>query len=107
MVSGATLDSVLAQTGRTTVDRSAPLACEADPDLFFPVGEDGPALRQMSRAKAVCFGCPQALACLVEGLGEDDGIWGGTTPQERRDLRRRLGALRRHLRRAADEKRSA
>ncbi|MBB2894627.1 WhiB family transcriptional regulator [Flexivirga oryzae] len=58
-------------------------------DLFFPVGTTGPALAQTERAKAICRTCPVAAQCLEAALahGEDDGIWGGMTPEERRRLR--------------------
>ena len=38
-------------------------ACrDADPDLFFPVGTAGPALRQVEEAKRICRACPAHLA---------------------------------------------
>ena len=65
----------------------------ADPELFFPVSEAGRATRrQVAEAKAVCARCPVMEECrdwAVEA-GEPEGIWGGTTPEERRHLRRRL-----------------
>ena len=65
-------------------------AChEADPDLFFPVGTTGPALRQIDEAKRICRSCPARTACLAWALGRGitDGVWGGTTEDERRALR--------------------
>jgi WhiB family redox-sensing transcriptional regulator len=61
-----------------------------DPELFFPVSESGPAARQIAAAKAVCARCPAAAECRDWALraGEPAGIWGGTTPEERRALRR-------------------
>ena len=38
-------------------------------------------------AKAQCVGCPVREACLAFGLDEEFGVWGGTTPDERRTLR--------------------
>jgi len=63
-----------------------------DPELFFPVGESGPAVRQVAAARAVCARCPVQRECRDWALqaGEPAGIWGGTTPEERRLLRRRL-----------------
>lgn len=62
--------------------------CEpgVDPELFFPLGESGPAARQIADAKAICAQCPVAAQCRDWALrtGEPDGIWGGTTPEERR-----------------------
>jgi WhiB family redox-sensing transcriptional regulator len=36
-------------------------------ELFFPIGETGPALRQLTRAKRVCAGCPVRSRCLEWG----------------------------------------
>lgn len=61
----------------------------ADPDLFFPIGYAGPLAAQAAAAKAICANCPVTAQCLDWALraGEPDGIWGGTTPEERRYLR--------------------
>nr|WP_200946672.1 WhiB family transcriptional regulator [Janibacter sp. Soil728] len=66
-------------------------ACEGEElETFFPVGSYGPALWQEQRAKAICAGCRVVKECLAYALrtGQDHGIWGGLTSQERRDLRR-------------------
>lgn len=63
-----------------------------DPELFFPVSESGPESRQqVAAAKAVCARCPVIDRCRDWAVraGEAEGIWGGTTPDERRRLRRR------------------
>jgi WhiB family redox-sensing transcriptional regulator len=63
------------------------IACrDADPDLFFPVGPAGPALRQVDEAKRICRTCPAQARCLAWALdhGVTDGVWGGTTEDERR-----------------------
>ena len=61
-----------------------------DPELFFPIGSAGPALAQIVAAKAICARCPVRKACLrfALGTGQDYGIWGGLTENERRSLRR-------------------
>ncbi|MEU6305566.1 WhiB family transcriptional regulator [Streptomyces chartreusis] len=69
-------------------------SCQAeDPDLFFPVGNSasGPTLIQTDEAKAVCRRCPVREQCLAWALdaGPMDGIWGGTTEQERQAMTRR------------------
>ncbi|NEB41310.1 WhiB family transcriptional regulator [Streptomyces sp. SID14515] len=67
-------------------------ACrEEDPDLFFPIGSTGPAVVQTAEAKAVCRTCPVQAACLEWALenGQDSGIWGGLSENERRALKRR------------------
>lgn len=66
-------------------------ACrDQDPDLFFPIGDAGPALQQIDDAKAICHRCPVTEECLRFALatGQDYGIWGGLTADERRALRR-------------------
>jgi WhiB family redox-sensing transcriptional regulator len=62
-------------------------ACgDVDPELFFPVaGRTGPAMRQAKAAKAVCGRCPVRANCLSYALETmPEGIWGGTTEEERR-----------------------
>jgi WhiB family transcriptional regulator, redox-sensing transcriptional regulator len=59
--------------------------------LFFPVGTSGPALRQIAEAKTVCRRCPVVTECLAWALesGQDAGVWGGMSEDERRALLRR------------------
>ena len=67
-------------------------ACrDTDPDLFFPVGSTGLALEQIQSAKVVCQNCLAQDDCLEFALStnQDSGIWGGTSEDERRTLRRR------------------
>jgi WhiB family redox-sensing transcriptional regulator len=66
-------------------------ACrDTDPDLFFPVGSTGPAVEQIINAKAVCAICEARASCLEFALvtNQESGIWGGTTEEERRKLRK-------------------
>ena len=71
------------------------------PELFFPTGSTGAAVEEIIAAKAICLTCPVQDACLRFALEtkQEDGIWGGTTEEERRRLRRSWMAERR---RAAD-----
>ena len=72
-------------------DWRANSACrDTDPDLFFPVGTTGPALDQIASAKAVCDTCEAKAPCLEFALttNQDSGVWGGTSEEERRKLRR-------------------
>jgi len=67
-------------------------ACRgADPELFFPEGGGWRAAEQELAAKRVCDSCLVRKACLTWALTvpEAEGIWGGTTPVERRALRGR------------------
>lgn len=67
-------------------------AClDEDPELFFPVGETGAALHQFEFARRVCDTCERRTACLEVAIATDapHGMWGGTTPEERRRMKRR------------------
>lgn len=68
---------------------------EEDPELFFPVGTSGPALLQAELAKAVCRRCSVVDECLQWALetGQDAGVWGGMSEEERRALKGRAGAI--------------
>ena len=76
-------------------DRAACL--DEDPELFFPVGNTGPAFRQIEQAKAVCRRCEVRETCLSWAMesGKDDGVWGGLSTDERRALKRRIARARR------------
>ncbi len=63
-----------------------------DPELFFAPGDNWNANHLAAAAKAVCRACPVRAICLEEALRgrrDDFAILGGTTPNERRALRRR------------------
>lgn len=66
-------------------------ACrDADPELFFPVSKvDAKNQDQIRRAKKICARCPVRKECLQEAMDSGaEGVFGGTTEQERRELRR-------------------
>lgn len=68
-----------------------------DPELFFPVGNTGPAVDQIERAKSVCARCTVTEMCLQYAMdtGQDSGVWGGLSEDERRALKRRAARARR------------
>jgi WhiB family redox-sensing transcriptional regulator len=72
-------------------DRSACL--DEDPELFFPIGNTGPALVQVEEAKAVCARCPVLEQCRNWAMENpkltEYGVFGGMSEDERRSLRRR------------------
>ena len=76
-------------------DRAACL--EEDPELFFPVGNTGPALLQIEKARAVSHRCDVAQICLNWAVqsGQQDGVWGGQSEDERRAQKRRDARARR------------
>ena len=70
-------------------DRAACLV--VDPELFFPIGNTGPALFQIEEAKAVCRRCEVVEPCLSWAVEprQEDGVWGGQSADERRAVKRR------------------
>jgi len=78
-------------TGHKADWRAASACLHADPDLFFPISAIGPAVEQIALAKAICAGCAVRGKCLEFARKQDQlqGIWGGTTAEERLRARRR------------------
>ena len=75
-------------------DWRADAACrDADPELFFPASDVRSARAQVKTAKLICRGCPVSATCLTWALasGQEAGIWGGLTEEERRRLHRGRG----------------
>ena len=62
-----------------------------DPELFFSVGTSGPARLQDAEAKSVCKRCVVVADCLewALGSGQEYGVFGGMTSDERRIVSRR------------------
>ncbi|MHB1964223.1 MAG: WhiB family transcriptional regulator [Acidimicrobiales bacterium] len=73
-----------------SVDRSwhGRAACRGMTGTMFPLAPDrrppayGPAI-------AICARCPVVGPCRTAGASERDGVWGATTPADRRSRRRR------------------
>jgi len=66
-------------------------ACrDSDPEVFFPIGSTGPALDQIETAQRICTACTVRDECLEFSLAtnQEAGVWGGTTEEERRKLRK-------------------
>lgn len=73
-------------------------AClDQDPELFFPLGSGEGALLQVEQARDVCRGCAVRGLCLDWALEtyQADGVWGGMSEAERRNLKRRQSRERR------------
>lgn len=92
------------QSPATGRDWRRSAACrDVDPELFFPVGDAGPALMQTAQARAVCLRCSVRLECLSWALTAlPEGVAGGLTAVERAGLRRRRRVSRRPVRGAVD-----
>ena len=69
----------------------------AKPEMFFPAGDSDAVDQTVLQAKAMCRTCPVREDCLLFAFEtrQVDGIWGGTTEDERRRLRRAWVAARR------------
>ena len=86
---------------RETLDRlveqhSPNLMCQQAPDLYFVDDADeksGNYAKQLNAVKKGCNACPIQRQCAGYAIaaGEEWGIWGGTSPNERRAIRKRLG----------------
>lgn len=62
-------------------------ACKGmDASIFYKEEKDA----DYSEARAVCARCPVQVDCLMAGMGEQHGIWGGLSVRERRRYRRVL-----------------
>ena len=71
-------------------------ACAGYPNgLFFP-GPDS-TMASVEKARAICSVCPVKDDCLEYAFqaNQRSGIWGGTTEDERKSLRRKWLAARR------------
>jgi WhiB family redox-sensing transcriptional regulator len=70
--------------------RTQSLCRDSNSELFFPVGATGIALDQIEAAKEICQVCPVHRQCLEFALhtNQEAGVWGGTTEEERRKLRK-------------------
>jgi WhiB family transcriptional regulator, redox-sensing transcriptional regulator len=70
--------------------RSLSACSNEDPEMFFPAPRSLTMFVQLARAKAICRSCPVTEECLRYALatGQDYGVWGGTSEEERRGVRR-------------------
>ena len=87
------MDEDLSRT-RGLAWRDVGLCRDKDPNLFYPLRKGRGPVQQAEVAKAFCRVCPSREPCLAFALATDQrlGVWGGTTPEERRQL---LGRRRR------------
>lgn len=66
---------------------------EVGVDLFFP-DEGRSGIELYSFARKICAGCSVKNACLEWAIKhEDHGMWGGTTPVDRRNIRRKRNMI--------------
>jgi hypothetical protein len=84
---GRLIVAALDISGWHTPDFREQAACtSADPEAFFP--DKGNSAKP---AKDLCKRCPAIVECLDWALehNEQFGVWAGTTPDERKALRRK------------------
>ena len=65
-------------------------ACRGtDTEIFFPANAD-----EEAEALSICATCPVRAQCLEYAVRNKEiyGIWGGTTPEQRRRIRRERAA---------------
>lgn len=84
----ATLANLLVARGFPPFANQPDLACRPDlGEKFFPSFQ-APRGEDIREAKQICRRCPARDACLAWAVQtqQDHGVWGATTPQERKRL---------------------
>lgn len=73
--------------------RTAP--CAGKTDLFYPQQHGNGDRATATAAREICAACPHRVKCLEFAIdnAELHGVWGGTTPQERRVIARNRRAM--------------
>lgn len=71
-------------TDDNVVTWRAQAACAGTPASVFFVEQGA----DVAAARQICAGCPVQAECLADALDRHEpyGVWGGTTPRERRSL---------------------
>ena len=79
-------------------ENTTPACSKVDPELFFPQevefsdGTVRSSYTNIAEAKNVCSSCSLTVDCLAYALKNNElGVWGGTTEEQRKALRRRVG----------------
>ncbi len=69
-------------------DLAGQIPCRQAPDLFFPEGGTGTAAMDAKMAKKACKSCPVLTMCATYAIRhrEEDGIWGGMSPNDRKEI---------------------
>jgi hypothetical protein len=66
----------------------APCQSGVNPEIFFPDPTDRETILE---AKSYCLECKVTSDCLTFGMKTNSfGIWGGTTDEERRAIKRKM-----------------
>lgn len=76
------------------IDENGGVECAQVPHVFYPedfhTSSQSMGMVRLAEftAREICMRCPVIAQCLRVGLREEFGIWGGTTPEQRRKIRR-------------------
>lgn len=72
------------------LETAGEVPCQSAPDLFFLESENPQSRVNFNLAKGLCATCPVRGLCLEYALdaGEEHGVWGGASPNDRRLIRR-------------------
>ena len=76
------------------IEENGGVECSQVPHVFFPedfhTSSQSMGMVRLAEytAREICMSCPVIAQCLKVGFYEDYGIWGGTTPEQRRKLKR-------------------
>lgn len=94
---GVDLDALAERIRNPRRDWRSERACAGvDPDVFYPTSTS---VHEAQPALDVCAQCPVTLDCLAYALRVhrsnfyDFGVWGRTTPLDRRAIRRRVATI--------------
>jgi len=71
--------------------KASALCAEGDPDEWFPERNESPLA-----AQSICSRCPVRTECLEYAIVNDEryGVWGGTLPADREEIRKSRGIVR-------------
>lgn len=86
------LDRITLDLHEAIIDNGG-VECEEVPDIFFPEdlstqGSSHMRIMATETAREICLRCPVIAQCLKVGMFEEFGIWGGATPEQRKQLRK-------------------
>lgn len=70
------------------------IPCSQAPDLFFAESTSNSPQADIQVAKRACKSCPLLMPCATYAIEwqENDGVWGGMSASERRQIRKRHNA---------------
>lgn len=74
-------------------EHGADVRCTAVPHIYFP--DDENTFYEFRTAKRLCAECPILMECFDYAVDAQEvhGVWGGTTPTERKEIWRKRGIV--------------